>query len=112
MVPAEGIEPPTFGLQNRCSTAELSRLTKQLQSLIKSNLLTVTIGVHIGVHLKPRVAALYHAPHLGAKAPLLRPARNKQSSAPRRTGPAPLRDVAAGRLVRRGDGVQETRSRG
>ena len=27
MVPAEGIEPPTFGLQNRCSTAELSRLS-------------------------------------------------------------------------------------
>jgi hypothetical protein len=26
VVPAEGIEPPTFGLQNRCSTAELSRL--------------------------------------------------------------------------------------
>ena len=25
MVPVEGIEPPTFGLQNRCSTAELSR---------------------------------------------------------------------------------------
>lgn len=25
LVPAEGIEPPTFGLQNRCSTAELSR---------------------------------------------------------------------------------------
>ena len=25
VVPAEGIEPPTFGLQNRCSTAELSR---------------------------------------------------------------------------------------
>lgn len=25
MVPDEGIEPPTFGLQNRCSTAELSR---------------------------------------------------------------------------------------
>ena len=25
MVPAEGIEPPTFGLQNHCSTAELSR---------------------------------------------------------------------------------------
>ena len=24
-MPAEGIEPPTFGLQNRCSTAELSR---------------------------------------------------------------------------------------
>jgi hypothetical protein len=28
VVPAEGIEPPTFGLQNRCSTAELSRLLK------------------------------------------------------------------------------------
>ena len=27
MVPDEGIEPPTFGLQNRCSTAELTRLT-------------------------------------------------------------------------------------
>jgi hypothetical protein len=27
LVPAEGIEPPTFGLQNRCSTAELSRQT-------------------------------------------------------------------------------------
>ncbi len=25
MVPGEGIEPPTFGLQNRCSTAELTR---------------------------------------------------------------------------------------
>jgi hypothetical protein len=24
-VPGEGIEPPTFGLQNRCSTAELTR---------------------------------------------------------------------------------------
>jgi hypothetical protein len=27
LVPDEGIEPPTFGLQNRCSTAELIRLT-------------------------------------------------------------------------------------
>jgi hypothetical protein len=26
-VPDEGIEPPTFGLQNRCSTAELIRRT-------------------------------------------------------------------------------------
>ena len=25
LVPAEGLEPPTNGLQNRCSTAELSR---------------------------------------------------------------------------------------
>jgi hypothetical protein len=30
MVPAEGIEPPTFGLQNRCSTAELSRRLRPL----------------------------------------------------------------------------------
>ncbi len=30
MVPAEGIEPPTFGLQNRCSTAELSRRCEKL----------------------------------------------------------------------------------
>jgi hypothetical protein len=25
LVPGEGIEPPAFGLQNRCSTAELTR---------------------------------------------------------------------------------------
>jgi hypothetical protein len=30
LVPAEGIEPPTFGLQNRCSTAELSRRNSDL----------------------------------------------------------------------------------
>ena len=33
MVPAEGIEPPTFGLQNRCSTAELSRHINDFSSL-------------------------------------------------------------------------------
>ena len=33
MVPAEGIEPPTFGLQNRCSTAELSRLNSFLSGI-------------------------------------------------------------------------------
>ena len=37
MVPVEGIEPPTFGLQNRCSTAELNRL------IIVSVSTTVTI---------------------------------------------------------------------
>jgi hypothetical protein len=36
-VPAEGIEPPTFGLQNRCSTAELSRHGVSNQSLSKSH---------------------------------------------------------------------------
>jgi hypothetical protein len=33
MVPAEGIEPPTFGLQNRCSTAELSRHANKVRYL-------------------------------------------------------------------------------
>ena len=28
LVPGEGIEPPTNGLQNRCSTAELTRQTE------------------------------------------------------------------------------------
>ncbi len=27
MVPGEGFEPPTFGLQNRCTTTVLTRLT-------------------------------------------------------------------------------------
>jgi hypothetical protein len=31
MVPDEGIEPPTFGLQNRCSTAELIRQSMENQ---------------------------------------------------------------------------------
>ena len=30
-MPVEGIEPPTFGLQNRCSTAELNRPATQLR---------------------------------------------------------------------------------
>jgi hypothetical protein len=29
MVPAEGFEPPTFGLQNRCTTTVLSRHAKK-----------------------------------------------------------------------------------
>src|SRR5665213_269431 len=33
MVPDEGIEPPTFGLQNRCSTAELIRHTWRTDDL-------------------------------------------------------------------------------
>ena len=28
LVPGEGLEPPTNGLQNRCSTAELTRLRR------------------------------------------------------------------------------------
>src|SRR5262245_4184609 len=32
VVPGEGIEPPTNGLQNRCSTAELTRHIKNLYS--------------------------------------------------------------------------------
>jgi hypothetical protein len=33
VVPVERIELPTFGLQNRCSTAELNRLTQSTASL-------------------------------------------------------------------------------
>jgi hypothetical protein len=33
LVPDEGIEPPTFGLQNRCSTAELIRHSNDLAAL-------------------------------------------------------------------------------
>jgi hypothetical protein len=33
LVPVERIELPTFGLQNRCSTAELNRQKEQLQAV-------------------------------------------------------------------------------
>ena len=36
LVPVERIELPTFGLQNRCSTAELNRLFKQNQLVATS----------------------------------------------------------------------------
>ena len=32
MVPAEGFEPPTYGLQNRCTTTVLSRHIKDLRA--------------------------------------------------------------------------------
>ena len=32
MVPAEGFEPPTFGLQNRCTTTVLSRRSWYLKN--------------------------------------------------------------------------------
>ena len=34
MVPAEGFEPPTFGLQNRCTTTVLSRHFKKIVGII------------------------------------------------------------------------------
>jgi hypothetical protein len=37
-VPDEGIEPPTFGLQNRCSTAELIRRLKATFALSATHL--------------------------------------------------------------------------
>lgn len=37
-MPDEGIEPPTFGLQNRCSTAELTRLTRRRKTAIGERL--------------------------------------------------------------------------
>ncbi len=30
MVPAEGFEPPTYGLQNRCTTTVLSRHSREV----------------------------------------------------------------------------------
>jgi hypothetical protein len=42
VVPDEGIEPPTFGLQNRCSTAELIRLSAaELSALLRRDKITV-----------------------------------------------------------------------
>jgi hypothetical protein len=38
LVPGEGIEPPTNGLQNRCSTAELTRLTRRRKAAIGGRL--------------------------------------------------------------------------
>ena len=32
MVPAEGFEPPTYGLQNRCTTTVLSRQINKLRA--------------------------------------------------------------------------------
>jgi hypothetical protein len=34
MVPAEGFEPPTYGLQNRCTTTVLSRQINDLRALL------------------------------------------------------------------------------
>jgi hypothetical protein len=52
LVPVERIELPTFGLQNRCSTAELNRQAKQLHVFTKVTLPPFTAGVHIGVHAR------------------------------------------------------------
>ena len=54
MVPDEGIEPPTFGLQNRCSTAELIRRFKPYLRYQRAGLRArapyaepaATVGVH------------------------------------------------------------------
>jgi hypothetical protein len=35
MVPGEGIEPPTFGLQNRCTTAVLTRPVERRRTIIE-----------------------------------------------------------------------------
>ena len=40
-MPAEGIEPPTFGLQNRCSTAELSRHLVDVSITYESRLMNI-----------------------------------------------------------------------
>jgi hypothetical protein len=50
VVPAERIELPTNGLQNRCSTAELRRQMKYLQCVTKVKPRPLRGGVHVGVH--------------------------------------------------------------
>jgi hypothetical protein len=58
MVPAAGIEPATFGLQNRCSTAELSRRTLANQSLVGGS-----AGTNRGFATDPGLVAASLAHH-------------------------------------------------
>ena len=37
MVPGEGFEPPTFGLQNRCTTTVLTRLSISYNEIFTSS---------------------------------------------------------------------------
>jgi hypothetical protein len=48
LVPAEGIEPPTFGLQNRCSTAELSRLPEARRGALAASLPAKGVAINEG----------------------------------------------------------------
>ncbi len=70
LVPVERIELPTFGLQNRCSTAELNRQTMQLQILTATAFAAIRFSVHIRVHRRGcgpgGVTAQYHGPRRGA----------------------------------------------
>ncbi len=51
MVPVERIELPTFGLQNRCSTAELNRLAfERLFMVVFSASSTARRGLHWRSH--------------------------------------------------------------
>src|ERR1700740_3785711 len=52
LVPGEGLEPPTNGLQNRCSTAELTRHIALLQGLRRGSVAGPPQGVTTGV-IKP-----------------------------------------------------------
>ena len=55
VVPDEGIEPPTFGLQNRCSTAELIRRLGEFalpasRAARKGGVLQADPAATVGVH--------------------------------------------------------------
>src|SRR5690606_21115688 len=63
MVPDEGIEPPTFGLQNRCSTAELIRPTglsspplRQAEPKVQPSVRAISRVMVSGVHNSGRYA--------------------------------------------------------
>ena len=60
LVPGEGLEPPTNGLQNRCSTAELTRrigsVFNRLEFLV--NLTKTRLCVHVAT--ASRSAAVAH----------------------------------------------------
>jgi hypothetical protein len=75
MVPAEGFEPPTYGLQNRCTTTVLSR---QNNNLCASSISGVSAYVSNTVKVAGAGAALgaySTAAHGGSN----RPARRRQS---------------------------------
>ena len=65
LVPGEGIEPPANGLQNRCSTAELTRLLQRVQSFSYS--LRGGKGL-IGTDLAPTGSAISRRSHASTPA--------------------------------------------
>jgi hypothetical protein len=57
LVPDEGIEPPTFGLQNRCSTAELIRPGRRTGGNRRPYTRTVNLLLPLQVPCRPRFSS-------------------------------------------------------